>query len=74
MPILMGRCLLILSITHAVCWAEEPYILVGIVLLKTHLWSEKASNDSMTAMENSLQDINRMYQTARELTAHTSVR
>ncbi len=37
MPILVGRCPLILSITHAVCWAEDPYILVCIVLLKIHL-------------------------------------
>jgi hypothetical protein len=62
MPILVGECPLILSITHAVCWAEDPYILVCILLLKTHLWSEKASNDSMTAMENSSEDINRMFQ------------
>jgi hypothetical protein len=74
MPILVGRCPLILSITHAVCWAEDPYILVCIVLLKIHLQSEKASNDSMTAVENSLEDINRMFQTAIELTVHTSGR
>ena len=37
MQILVGRCPLILSITHAVCWAEDPYILVCIVLLKIHL-------------------------------------
>ena len=37
MPILVGRFPQILSITHAVCWAEDPCILVFIVLLKIHL-------------------------------------
>ena len=50
-PILKGPGTLIRSITHAVCRAAEQYILVLIVLLKTHLESEKESNDSMTAME-----------------------